>query len=429
MQKIKISNKSVDALDPGNRDRVFWDDALTGFGVRIRPTGAKSFIIQYRAGSGRNAPLRRMKIGSVGTLNADQARAVAKRNLGAIANGADPAAQRTIERETLSFSELVVVFLKEHVQPKRKPSTAAYYQDILERVAVPELGQRKADKVSHADLSRLHLKLKDRPFLANRILAVVASMYSFAARQALVPDGFKPTRRIERYKEEGRERFLTSDELVRLGTAIREAETVGIPWEMDKSKPTSKHLQKSDRITKLSPHAGGALRLLLFTGCRLREILHLKWTEIDFERGLIFLPSSKTGKKTVILNGPAISVLASLPRVGQYVIAGNYSDKPRSDLKRPWLVVTKRARLEGVRIHDLRHSFASFGAGSGLGLPIIGKLLGHATTRMTARYAHLDNDPLRRASEIIAKQIAGAIDEQSPQTEPPDIPVVYREGA
>jgi integrase len=230
----------------------------------------------------------------------------------------------------------------------------------------------------------------------------------------LAPDGFNPTRRVERYREEGRERFLTSDELVRLGAAIREAETVGIPWDVDESKPKSKHAQKSDRITKLSPHAAGALRLLLFTGCRLREVLHLKWTEIDFERGLLFLPSSKTGRKTVILNGPAVSVLEGLPRIGRYVIAGNDPDKPRSDLKRPWLVVTKRSGLEGVRIHDLRHSFASFGAGSGLGLPIVGKLLGHATTRMTARYAHLDNDPLRRASESIAKQIAGALGEQSP---------------
>jgi integrase len=410
-EKIRISDKTVEALAPDARDRVVWDECLTGFGVRIRPTGAMRYIIQYRAGSGRNAPLRRMKIGSVGTITARDARAIAKKALGSIANGADPAAQRTAERETISFSELVPIFLKEHVEAKRKPSTAAYYRDILVRVAVPELGNRKADKVSHNDLLKLHLKLKDRPFLANRILAVVASMYSFAARSGLVPEGFNPTRRIERYREEGRERFLTSDELERLGAAIREAETVGIPWEVDDSKQTSKHVPKSDRLTKLGPHPAAALRLLLFTGCRLREVLHLKWTEIDFERGLLFLPSSKTGKKSVVLNGPAISVLEGLPRVGQYVIAGNDPDRPRSDLKRPWLIVKKRAGLVGVRIHDLRHSFASFGAGSGLGLPIIGKLLGHATQRMTARYAHLGNDPLRRASESIARQISKAMGE------------------
>ena len=219
------------------------------------------------------------------------------------------------------------------------------------------------------------------------------------------------------YREEGRERFLTSQEFERLGAAIREGETDGIPWEVDHSKQTSKHVPKSDRSTKLGSHAAGALRLLIFTGCRLREILHLKWTEIDFERGLLFLSSSKSGKRTVVLNSPAISVLEGLPRVGQYVIAGNDPDRPRSDLKRPWLIVTKRAGLPGVRIHDLRHSFASFGAGSGLGLPIVGKLLGHATQRMTARYAHLDNDPLRRASENIARQISKAMGEQRERAE------------
>ena len=198
IEKIKISNKTVEGLAPDARDRVVWDDFLTGFGVRIRPTGAMVYLLQYRAGSGRNAPLRRMKIASVGTVTAHDARTIAKKALGAIANGADPAAQRTAEREALSFSELVQIFLKEHVEAKRAPGTAAYYRDILVRVAVPELGTRKADKITHNDLLKFHLKLRDRPALANRILAVVASMYSFAARSALVPEGFNPTRRIER---------------------------------------------------------------------------------------------------------------------------------------------------------------------------------------------------------------------------------------
>lgn len=152
------------------------------------------------------------------------------------------------------------------------------------------------------------------------------------------------------------------------------------------------------------------MRLLIFTGCRLREILHLKWEEIDFERGLLFLGNSKTGAKTVVLNAPALAVLQSLKRRSVFVIPGDKPDAPRSDLKRLWSAVTARAELNGVRLHDLRHTFASFGASGGLGLPIVGKLLGHSQPATTARYAHLDNDPLRRASDAIGATLAAALE-------------------
>ena len=148
----------------------------------------------------------------------------------------------------------------------------------------------------------------------------------------------------------------------------------------------------------------------MFTGCRLREILSLRWEHVDLERGLLFLPDSKTGKKTVILNAPALAVLNGLQRIGPYVVPGDDPERPRSNLKRPWDATTKRANLAGVRLHDLRHTYASVGAGGGLGLPIIGRLLGHSQAGTTARYAHLDNDPLRRASEAIAGRISAALD-------------------
>jgi hypothetical protein len=194
-----------------------------------------------------------------------------------------------------------------------------------------------------------------------------------------------------------------------LNTERKRASTV--PWTINKNTRTSKHIPKENRQTIIGPHAAGAIRLLLFTGCRLREILHLKWEHVDFERGLLFLPESKTGKKTIVLNAPALAVLNALPHVGSFVIAGYGEDKPRTDLKRPWAMVTKYAKLEGLRIHDLRHSFASFGAGGGMGLPIVGKLLGHTNATTTARYAHLDADPLRRASERIGSTIAAAMGE------------------
>lgn len=161
------------------------------------------------------------------------------------------------------------------------------------------------------------------------------------------------------------------------------------------------------------PRPFAALRLLILTGARLREILHLEWSQVDFDRGLLRLPDSKTGQKTIVLNAPSLAVLTGMARVGRYVIAGEGAgtavEKPRSDLKWPWTMITREASLEGLRIHDLRHNFAAFGAGGGMGLPIIGKLLGHTQAATTQRYAHLDADPLRRASNAIGNTLAAAM--------------------
>jgi integrase len=411
MRDMRITKRVVDSLKATDKDYVAWDADLPGFGVRVRPSGAKSFIAVYRAGSGRKAPLRKLTIASVAKITAEEARAQAKKAIGAAAGGADPAGSKSIERKTLTIADLIDTFLSDHVEAKRKLGTQGHYRDILNRIVRPEIGTAKADKVRRADISRLHLKWKKTPYQANRILAVVGSMYAFGGKRGLVPEIINPARGIEKFPEQGRERFLSSGELEKLGAALRLAETDGIPWRIDEGKPTAKHIPKKARRTVIDPLAAGALRLLLFSGCRLREILHLKWQEVDMERGLLFLSDSKTGRKTIVLNAPALAVLAGLPRVGSYVIPGDNAEMPRTDLKRPWTMVTRQAGLDGLRIHDLRHSFASFGAGGGMGLPIVGKLLGHANATTTARYAHLDADPLRRASNAIASTIAAAMGE------------------
>jgi len=364
-------------------------------------------------------PVRRYTIASVGKIAPEKARRRAQAILGAVAHGLDPASDKATERGTPTVAELADRFMVEHVESKRKPGTAAFYRHILTKIVKPELGAAKADKVTRAQIARLHAKLRATPFQANRMVAVVGSMYAFAGRTGAVPEGTNPVRKIDKFKEYRRERFLTGEELERLGSAIRVAETKGIAWDVDKGKPEAKHLPKAkNRFTKLDSFAAAALRLLLFTGCRLREILHLKWQHVDLERGLLFLPESKTGRKTIILNAPTIAVFSGLDRIGPYVIPGDDPEKPRADLKRPWEAVSKRAGLAGVRLHDLRHTYASFGAGGGLGLPIIGKLLGHSQASTTARYAHLDNDPLRRASESIAGRIAAALEGKSGKVVP-----------
>ena len=427
MATLMLSKRTVDAAAPKAERYELFDSKLKGFGLRVAPSGEKSWIVLYRAGAGgRNALKRRVTIGKVGTLTPEEARDAAQKILSTARLGGDPATAKVERRAAVTVRELAGAFIERHAQAKRKTKTAAHYADILSRLVAPELGALKADAVKRADVARLHLKLAPTPFQANRMLAVVGSMYSFGGKVGLVPEGLNPARGVERYSEEGRERFLTTKELEQIGAAIREAETVGVPWITDAAKPGAKHLPKDveQRRTVIAPEAAAALRLLIFTGARLREVLDLRWEHVDMERGLLFLPTSKTGRKTIILNAPALAVLASLEHVSTYVIPGEAvtrpdgttEDRPRSDLKRPWAVVSKRAGLEGVRLHDLRHTFASYGAGGGLGLPVIGKLLGHAQAATTQRYAHVGADPLRKASDAIAAALAAAMGEPATHT-------------
>jgi integrase len=281
----------------------------------------------------------------------------------------------------------------------------------------PALGSKRAREVTSADVGKLHRKIGTKtPVTANRVVAVLSSLFSWAARLGKVPKDLNPARGITRYREARRERFLTSEELARLGDALREAETVGVPWVVDEQSPKAKHVPKDNRRTKVSPYATAALRLLLLTGCRLREILNLRWEEFDRERGMLLLPDSKTGRKPVILSSAAIAVLEGIPHAGDYVIAGLRPKKARRDLKRPWEAIRHRAGLGPIRLHDLRHTFAATGAGSNLGLPVIGKLLGHRRAETTSRYAHVAADPLKTAADAIASKLAAKIGEPAVAT-------------
>lgn len=409
----RLTKRTVDAAEKGSTRYTIFDDDLKGFGLRVYPSGEKSWIVEYRPnGGGRTVAKRRLTLGPVGKLTPDAARKAAKAALASAQLGADPVREKELARRALTFAELATRFLAEHVDAKRKPGTRQQYRYLLESVAVPELGTLKAEMITRRDVAKIHDRMQDKPFQANRLLAVVGAMYAFAGKRGHVPDGCNPARGIEKYREHRRERFLTGEELERIGAALREAETIGIAWEVDEAQPNAKHLPKPEhRRTVLGPHAAAAIRLLILTGARLREILHLRWEQVDLSRGLLLLPDSKTGRKTIVLNVPAMAVLEQLKgiRFGAYVIAGDDPEKPRADLHRPWKMIAKRAGLEAVRLHDLRHTYASFGAGSGLGLPILGKLLGHKEAATTQRYAHLDSDPLRRAANEIGGQIAKAL--------------------
>ena len=413
MPVAKLTKRTIDAIQPPVCPTIYYDEELTGFGLWVSPSGTKSWFVEYRPGArGRSVAKRRIVLGRTNTLTPDQARDAAREALAGVALGQDPAALRSSARAMTTFREFAERYLTEEAVAKLKPRTVVNYRIYLRKHAAAYIGNVKLDTVTTSDIAKMHRQIgKDKPMTANRVVECIGSVYRYAATCGLVKRGHNPTAYIEAFREQRRERFLTSLELAGLGDAIREAETSGIPWTIDDARPNRKHVPKTKRVNNIGPHAAAALRLLILTGARLREILHLRWEFVDLERALLLLPDSKTGRKTIVLNAPALAVLSGLPRVGSYVILSDDPEKPRHDLSRPWRLVAKRAGLAGVRIHDLRHTHASIGAGAGLGLPIIGKLLGHTQASTTARYAHIDNDPLRRASERIGNQIATAMGE------------------
>ncbi len=412
---VKLTKRAVDSALPQSGRYVVWDAELKGFGLRVAESGTKTYIVRYRPrGLGRGAPKRFVVLGRHGPLTPDEARARARAILGAVAAGQDPAADRADAGSAISVAELVERFVTEHAKLKRKERTSSAYEATLKKFVVPRFGGRAATKITSAEMAQLHLARKDAPVQANRLLATISSMFGFAAQRGLVPKGFNPAAGIDKYPESRRERFLTGEELNRLGETLRMAETTGLPWNIRSEGPKSKHLAKdANQRTVLAPEVTLAFRLLLFTGARLREILHLEWRHVDMDRGLLLLPDSKTGRKTIVMSGLVIDLLRNCERTGLYVIPGASADKPRSDLKKPWQAVQRHAGLEGLRIHDLRHTFASIGAGASLGLPIVGKLLGHSQPATTARYAHLDADPLRRAADLIGEKLARATEARS----------------
>lgn len=405
-----ITKSSVDDLKcPAGKDReILWDKAVRGFGVIAFRNGGKVYCAQYRK-DGRS---RRSRIGEHGRLTPEDARKLAKVILGAVESGADPIAERRAARAVRTFGEVADEFLQLHVAAKRKGRTFDEYTLTLRNNVLPAIGSKRLVDLRRSDVARLHSLQASTPYQANKALSVISAVWNWAAKRDEVAFSDNPAKGVDRYREQGRERYLSSEELGRIGAALAEAETVGLPYSVDESKPTAKHAPKKDkRRAKLDPFAVAAIRLLLLTGARRREILDARWEYVDLERGVVHLPDSKTGKKPIYLSAAAQAVLASVPRVAgnPHVIAGARDGAPRADLKKPWAAVCKAAGLKGVRLHDLRHSFASFGAGASLGLPIIGKLLGHSQAATTHRYAHLDADPMRRAVETIGATISAAM--------------------
>jgi integrase len=317
---VKLTKRVIGAEPAGAARRIIWDTELRGFGVRVETSGTKSFLIRYRPkGNGRNGPKRFVTIGRYGAMTPEQARNEARSKLAAVARGDDPAEARDQAKEAPTLSQLIERFLAEQVTVKKKASTAALYTHYLTGLVIPTLGSKKAGLVSHGDIAKLHGAIgKTRPVTANRVVATLSGLFSYGAKIGELPHEFNPTKGIEPYKERPRQRYLSTVELARLGDALHEAETIGLAWHADETKATAKHSPTPEnRRRKLDPYAIAAIRLLLLTGARLREVLHARWDWFDAERGMLLLPDSKTDEKSIYLSSAALSILNELPRISR----------------------------------------------------------------------------------------------------------------
>lgn len=378
------SAAKVEAVQAASKDVILWDGKVPGFGLKVTPAGRRTFFLFYRTKDGQQ---RKPAIGTYPAMTPGGARKIASRWLADVARGDDPSGTRQEARVAPTLAEVCTRYLTEHSSRKKETSRRNDERLINNRI-LPILGRRKIAAIERPEIVALHQSLAATPYEANRTLALLSTIFSQANRWGFRTDGSNPARNIGRFREEKRERFLTTDEIARLWKVLDEEEA-----------------------TASAPVA--ALRLLLLTGRRLSEVLTLQWKWVDLEAGLLALPDTKTGALRLPLATGAIALLKELrARPGYdsvYVIPGRIKGQPLVNLQKPWRRLRALAGLEDVRIHDLRHSFASIAAGAGLSLLMIGKLLGHTQASTTQRYAHLQHDPIRAAANLIDLALASAI--------------------
>ncbi|HYU13891.1 MAG TPA: site-specific integrase [Stellaceae bacterium] len=377
---------------PASGNRITYDrggkEPVIGFGIRVTAAGAKAFVLNYTI-AGRE---RRLTIGGYPAWSVAAARKQAKSLRHRVDNGEDPLGTREAERAAATVAELCDRYLADHAARKR---TGKQDRAYIDRFIRPRLGSRKVDSITFTDLDGLHRKLTTAsgPYAANRVAALVSKMFALSTRWGMRADN--PAKGIERNHEERRYRYLTGDELRRLTEAL-----AACP----------------------SQQAANAVRLLLLTGARRGEVLGATWDQFDLEAGIWIKPSSHTKQKRehrVPLSAPARQLLADIRGEAQrrtdeknwglspFVFSARTGEGHMVEIKTAWAGLCMAAKLDGVRIHDLRHTYASVLASAGLSLPVIGALLGHTQPGTTARYAHLFDDPLRAATERVASIMAG----------------------
>ena len=380
----KLSKRVVDRLAVDGKDTVVWDRDLPGFGVRVYPSGRKVYVVQSRFG-GKS---RRVTVGRHGDITPEEARKAAVKLIVCIKAG-EPLVETEPEAAP-TVGDLAERYLREHVAMHCKPNTVKHYGLMVRKHIVPALADLRVSEVERKHILQFQYGLRDMPTVANRTVDILVKMFNLAELWEMRPPGKNPCRSVRRYKVNPRkERFLTPEELARLGRTLENA--------------------PAERLD--SQHAAAAIRLLVLTGCRRNEILRLAWSDLDFGAGEMRLADSKTGARIVPLPPAAAEVLKNLPRTAgnPWVFPGRKKGAHQVNINDAWERVRERAGLEGVRLHDLRHTYASRALAIGESLPMIGELLGHRQVNTTARYAHLARESIQASTARVAESIGADI--------------------
>ncbi|WP_377509676.1 tyrosine-type recombinase/integrase [Octadecabacter sp. R77987] len=379
----KLTTRYVESITPKDGEIILWDDDLGGFGLRCYPSGRKVYVVQYKL-HGRT---RRRTLGKHTVVTSDEARKQAKLVQADVARGADPSAERKARLRSPTIKELGKRFLKEHVELHCKPTTLYDYRNLLRGVVNPVLGGIKVSEITFGDIQNFHLKRRETPYQANRGVMVLSKMLNLAEDWGLRPMNTNPARRIKRYPEVEKKRYLNDDEQERLGGVLVDALKSG----------------------EISRYAFAAFYLLILTGCRLGEIQKLRWDYVTPTH--LELPDSKTGRRRIPLPREARAMIETLERRegNPFVILGERGEGYYNDLQKPWRRVRERAGLEDVRLHDLRHTYASVAVMNGIDPFTLKEILGHKNLTTTLRYVHLSDDAVQKAAGQIANRLAASL--------------------
>lgn len=410
-----LTNRTVDAATPEAKRYYLWDRALSGFGLRVEPSGIKTFVAKYRAcGGGRKAPQRMQTIGRLGTLTPEEARRQAKTILGSVAAGADPAGDLAARRREMDMTELIDFYEKhgcvvqrgKRIGESMKPLTKAYTLARLRHHVIPLLGNRRARDVTSGDIERFaadvqtgktaknekigprrRIIVKGGPGASRKVVRDLSAVFSFAKRSEIVAKNPVEAAAV-RKTDDCKTRFLTLEEVSRLGQAFDELEAEGT---------NSKAL--------------AIARLWALTGCRRNEIAALKWSELDFDQGLLVLEDSKTGRSLRPLGTAALTLLMQIEQTegSEFVFPADSGESHFQGTKAPWARAVRKAGLVGVTPHTLRHTIGSTAISTGEAMALTGAILGHANPRSTAIYAHVQHEPSRKAADRVSRKIAEAL--------------------
>jgi integrase len=402
--KGRVTDEAASTLP---KNQVLWDDLDPGFGVR-RQREIAVFIVRYR----QNGVRRHITLGRQPELTAAEARSKAKIILDAARRQETSEVPWEIPRSksgAVYFGEIAERYLHEFAKPRKKPSSVLADQRNLELHVLPALGHLRLSRIDRSCIAKMHASQCSAPVAANRCLALVSHIFTVAEKWGLLARGANPCRGIDRFRERPRERYLTDEELQRLGQALRTCAIgyAGIDWA------TYSIPVQFARETAEDWRAIAAIQLLLLTGARMTEVLSLRWSWIDSRLGIARLPDSKTGPKLLYLPEHAMLVLGELrKRVTKeypnspFVLPGNRPSTCFQGLFHPWSRIRFLAGLHDLRIHDLRHVYASTAVSEGDSLYIVGRILGHRQLSTTERYAHLAIGPVREVANRTAAKLA-----------------------